>query len=73
VVHARKPKPCRHIELSKQVAKPGEPEKPMFGLVFCRQCGAAYYRIRDAHEHGKRVLLPRDDRREEGDDGSGDG
>ena len=63
----------RHIELSKQVAKPGEPEKPMFGLVFCRQCGAAYYRIRDAHEHGKRVLLPRDDRREEGDDGSGDG
>ncbi|MBI4626589.1 MAG: hypothetical protein HY736_25645, partial [Verrucomicrobia bacterium] len=58
--------------MSKKGAKPGEPDKPLFPLVFCRQCGAAYYRVKDvADEHG-RYLLPREDRREENDDGSSD-
>lgn len=62
----------RHLEMSKKGSKPGEPEKPLFPLVFCRQCGTAYYRVKEvATEHGK-VLLPREDRREENDDGSGD-
>jgi len=63
----------RHLEISKKGSKPGEPDKPLFPLVFCRQCGTAYYRVKMvAAEHGK-LLLPREDRREEDDDGSGDG
>lgn len=62
----------RYLELSKKVAKPGEPDKPLFPLVFCRQCGTAYYRVKVINdEHGK-LLLPREDRREDDDDGSGD-
>jgi ATP-dependent helicase YprA (DUF1998 family) len=62
----------RHLEMAKKVSKPGEPDKPLFPLVFCRQCGTAYYRVKVvADEHGKQ-LLPREDRREEHDDGSGD-
>jgi superfamily II DNA or RNA helicase/very-short-patch-repair endonuclease len=62
----------RHLEMSKKGAKPGEPDKPLYPLVFCRQCGTAYYRVKViSDEHGK-ALLPRDGRREEEDDGSGD-
>jgi len=62
----------RHLEMAKKGSKPGEPDKPLFPLVFCRQCGTAYYRVKaSADEHGK-VLLPRDDRRDVNDDGSGD-
>jgi ATP-dependent helicase YprA (DUF1998 family)/very-short-patch-repair endonuclease len=61
----------RHLEMSKKGSKPGEPNKPLFPLVFCRQCGTAYYRVKVvSDEHGK-LLLPREDRREEEDDGSG--
>jgi len=66
------PESERHLEMSKKVAKPGEPHKPLFPMVFCRQCGTAYYRVKlTSDEHG-RILLPREDRREEDDDGSGD-
>jgi len=66
------PKDQLHLEMSKKGAKPGEPHKPLFPLVFCRQCGIAYYRVKlVSDEHGS-ILLPREDRREEGDDGSGD-
>ncbi len=66
------PEAQRHLEITKKAAKPGEPEKPLYPLVFCRHCGAAYYRVRVAEdEHGK-VLLPREDRRGEDDDGSVD-
>ncbi len=63
----------RHLEMSKKVSKPGEPGKPLFPLVFCRSCGAAYYRVKvENTEHG-RCLFPREDRREENDDGTKDG
>jgi len=66
------PESERHLEMSKKVAKPGEPDKPLFPLVFCRQCGTAYYRVKMvSDEHGK-FLLPRENRREENDDGSND-
>jgi len=62
----------RYLAMSKKVSKPTEPDKVLFPLVFCRQCGAAYYRVKViSEEHGKR-LLAREDRREEDDDGSGD-
>ena len=63
----------RYLSLVKQGAQPHEPEKPLFPLVFCRQCGAAYYRVSDhVDESGQRRLIPREDRREVGDDGQGD-
>ena len=62
----------RYLELAKKVAKPGEPDKPLFPLVFCRQCGTAYYRVSVvSDEHGK-VLEARESRREANDNGSGD-
>jgi hypothetical protein len=60
----------RHLEMSKKGSKPGDPEKPLFPLVFCRQCGTAYYRVKV--DDGRKAVLPREDRREDGDDGSGD-
>ena len=64
------PEAIRHLEMSKKGAKPGEPDKPLFPLVFCRQCGTAYYRVKVVlDEHGK-SLRAREDRREEDDDGS---
>ena len=68
------PEARRHLEIAKKAAKPGEPEKPLFPLVFCRHCGTAYYRVRVAapDAHGQATLLPREDRREADDDGSHD-
>ena len=70
------PEAHRHLEIAKKAAKPGEPDKPLFPLVFCRHCGTAYYRVRvaapAADAHGQATLLPREDRREADDDGSHD-
>ena len=48
----------RHLEIAKLAAKPGEPEKPLFPLVFCRRCGTEYYRVRTSREERGEVLLP---------------
>jgi ATP-dependent helicase YprA (DUF1998 family) len=66
------PEEKRHLEMSKKVAKPGEPDKLLYPLVFCRQCGTAYYRVKVIRDEHGRCLLPREDRREANDDGSGD-
>jgi very-short-patch-repair endonuclease len=58
--------------MSKQGSKPGEPGKPLYPLVFCRQCGHAYYRVKTVAGEQGRTLLAREDRREDNDDGSGD-
>lgn len=63
------PEATRHLELSKLVAKPGEPEKPLFPLVFCRQCGTAYYRIATHNDEQGRNLHPCEDFRFAQDDG----
>lgn len=61
------PEAERHLEMAKKVAKPGEPDKLLFPLVFCRHCGTAYYRVSVvSNEHGK-SLLPRETRREDDD------
>jgi len=67
------PEQHRHLEMSKKGSKPGDPDKPLFPLVFCRQCGAAYHRVKEVNAGQGHVLLPREDRRDEDDDGSGDG
>jgi len=61
------PDATRHLELAKLVSKPGEPEKPLFPLVFCRQCGSAYHRVSIRKDEHGRQLEPREDRRQEGD------
>lgn len=66
------PEAQRHLEIAKKAAKPGEPEKPLYPLVFCRHCGTAYHRVRVVEDEHGQVLLPREDRREEDDDGSAD-
>ena len=65
--------PERHLEMSKQVAKPGEPDKPLFPLVFCRHCGTAYYRVRQVAGESGPILQPRDDQRGDTDEGAEDG
>ncbi|HEY3287023.1 MAG TPA: DEAD/DEAH box helicase [Gemmatimonadaceae bacterium] len=62
----------RYLDLAKKAAKPGEPEKPLFPLVFCRHCGTAYYRIKVTSQDGERRVMPREDRRESDDDGASD-
>ncbi len=62
----------RHLEMAKKGAKPGEPHKPLFPLVFCRQCGTGYYRVKVVSDAQGKALFPREDRREESDDGSTD-
>ena len=64
------PEPHRHLEIAKKAAKPGELDKPLFPLVFCRRRGTEYYRVRIITEEQGVVLLPREDRRElDSDDG----
>ena len=56
------------------MSKPGEPDKTLFPLVFCRQCGTAYYRISSSkNAQGQQHLAPREDRREEKGDDHTDG
>ena len=58
------PESHRHLEINKKAAKPGEPDKPLYPLVFCRQCGTAYYRVARIRENGEDLHLSREDRRD---------
>ncbi len=62
----------RHLEITKKAAKPSEPNKPLYPLVFCRHCGTAYYRVRVLEDESGTVLLPREDQREEIDNDGAD-
>lgn len=65
------PEAERHLEITKKTSKPGEPDKPLFPLVFCRHCGTAYYRVTVVSTERGRMVLPRDDeRRDDNDDGT---
>ena len=66
------PEATRHLEMSKLGSKPGEEDTLMYPLVFCRNCGTAYYRVSVQSDEKGSVLHPREDRRAEGDDGQGD-
>ena len=62
----------RHLEIAKTTAKPGEPpgkpDKLLFPMVFCRHCGAAYYRVGVQDDGRNQLLLPREDSRRSDDD-----
>ena len=66
------PGATRHLEIAKQAAKPGEPDKPLYPLVFCRRCGTEYYRVRSVEDEHGTALLPREDRRSDDGDGGVD-
>lgn len=66
------PESIRHVEMAKLGSKPGDPSKPLFPLVFCRQCGTAYYRVSFVTDQDGSFLTPREDTRSEGDDGKTD-
>ena len=66
------PGAIRHLEIAKQAAKPGEPDKPLYPLVFCRRCGIEYYRVRVTRDERGAALLPREDRRSDDSDGGED-
>ena len=66
------PGAIRHLEIAKQAAKPGEPDKPLYPLVFCRRCGTEYYRVRVTKDERGAALLPREDRRSDDGDGGED-
>jgi very-short-patch-repair endonuclease len=56
----------------KKAAKPGQSEKPLYPLVFCRHCGTAYYRVKIISDINGKILIPREGHREEDDDGRND-
>lgn len=55
------PEDIRHLELRKQIAMPGNTDRRLFPLVFCRECGQAYYRVdRFMSLEGFERLAPRE-------------
>jgi ATP-dependent helicase YprA (DUF1998 family) len=67
------PENSRHLEISKLGSKPGDASKPLFPLVFCRQCGTAYYRVSVGKDERGSFLAAREDLREARDDRYTDG
>lgn len=66
------PSEKRHLEMRKQVSVPGEEGRRLFPLVFCRECGCAYYRVdRITADDGHEYFVPRErfEKSEEGDSG----
>jgi ATP-dependent helicase YprA (DUF1998 family) len=52
----------RHVTSRYQPSQPGAPEKPLYPLVFCRQCGHEYLAVvRVKQEDGSFVYVPRGD------------
>lgn len=51
----------RYLDLSKLGAKPGEPEKPLYPLVFCRHCGKEYYKIKISKDGSDVLLKPNEE------------
>lgn len=52
----------RHLALRKQVSVPGEENRRLFPLAFCRECGQEYYRVdRVRDDGGTERFLPRDE------------
>lgn len=62
------PGSVQHIGIAKLGAKPGEPDKPLFPLVFCRHCGTEYYGIAFYRDGWEARLESREDRGDSSDD-----
>ncbi len=63
------PEADRHLTVQKQIFVPGDRERVLLPLVFCRECGQEYYAVREVEDGpGSGFLEPRDltDRSNEG-------
>ncbi len=54
------PESERYITLHGQKLVPGEREKVLLPLVFCRECGQEYYCVRDKNDKNGRSFVPRE-------------
>jgi ATP-dependent helicase YprA (DUF1998 family) len=55
------PEDVRHITLNGQRYVPGDRDKVLFPLCFCRECGQEYYTVRiTTNEDEQRRVMPRD-------------
>ena len=60
------PEDERHLAFAKLGSKPGDSDKPLFPLAFCRHCGMEYYRVYFVRDgDGQPTVIPRDDQRDE--------
>src|SRR6185312_10414503 len=64
------PEPDRHLTVQGQRFVPGDRDRVLLPLVFCRECGQEYYVVRVVQDvaSGRSFLVPRDltDRSDEG-------
>lgn len=58
----------RTVTSTYQVAAPNHPDKLLFPLAFCRECGQEYVDVSKRERHGEVVFRPRDDRDASGGD-----
>lgn len=55
--------PSRHLDISKTVSDPKNPQHLLYPLVFCKSCGCEYYRVsKITRDDGSVRFLPREDR-----------
>ncbi len=64
------PEATRHITLNGQRFVPGDRERVLFPLCFCRECGQEYYVVRITTSEGRRKVMPREFRDYAADDES---
>src|SRR5690606_26030900 len=50
----------RSVTVEGQQYLPGEPDKRLYPVHFCRECGHEYHPVRFISETGQRLFLPRD-------------
>lgn len=55
------PEAERHISGQYQLTVPGEPDKALLPLGFCRECGQEYYVVAKVDRSGHTVFVPRTD------------
>lgn len=56
------PEQTRHVTSKYQVSVPGHPEKLLYPLAFCRECGQEYAVVKRQMRRGETVFLPRSSR-----------
>ena len=59
------PEETRHVTGTYQVCVPGEPDKPLLPLGFCRECGQEYLVVAKVDKGGQTVYVPRRDAEED--------
>lgn len=64
------PPDVRYITSNYQSRVPGNPNKVLLPLAFCRDCGQDYYTVAQVEKDGRTVFVPREDRDASGESSS---